>query len=336
MPQLLQFFRTTVVNGIASAESDLIVVALYAPGEPIDLSDGAELRIRDSDGDGLISRQEWRDATGGGGFGLNGGSNDLLFDGDRGGNNGTLYHPSPVLAGTDLSGFLDDLTQDFAPIDPEGPATEDPTQTPNDNPICFTAGTLIATPGGAAAVETLAPGDPVLTRDHGAQPVRWVGLRRYRATELAARPELRPVRIAAGALGQGMPARDLVVSPQHRILVANRIAARMFGVPEVLVAAKKLTGLPGVAVEPAGRGVTYVHIAFDAHQIVTANGAAAESLLPGPVALGALDAASQAELAEIFPGLGVEAPVPARPVPRGRRVVRMVERQRRNACPAVE
>lgn len=119
MPSIYDIYATEVVNGVASGDSVLIQFALYAPGEPIDPNDGAELRIIDSDGDGLISRSEFRNATGGGGFGLNGGSEQLLFDGDRGGDNGTLYSPSPVADGTDLTPFLDDLDQNFTPVSPD-------------------------------------------------------------------------------------------------------------------------------------------------------------------------------------------------------------------------
>lgn len=327
-----------MANGIATDESELVILALYAPGEPVDPSDGAALRITDSDGDGLISTIEFRNATGIlGFFGLNGGGEALLFDATGfGNNNGNLYGPRPVLAGTDLNSFIDALPPNFPPVDPTEVETNNPTQPPGNNPVCFAAGTMIATPEGERPVETLVPGDMVLTRDFGAQPVRWMGLRRYTSGELESRPAFRPIRIAAGALGAGTPASDLVISPQHRILMSNRIARRMFGTAEILVAAKKLTGLRGVSVEPPGQGVTYVHIAFDAHQIVTANGAAAESLLPGPVAMGALDAEAQRELAAIFTDLAGMRPRPARMVPPGRRVARLIERQLRNDRPAVE
>ncbi|MDT9702188.1 Hint domain-containing protein, partial [Streptomyces sp. P17] len=92
------------------------------------------------------------------------------------------------------------------------------------------------------------------------------------AAALAANPHLRPVRIRAGALGAGVPARDLVVSPQHRVLLRSGIARRMFGASEVLVAAKQLLALDGVELASDLDSVTYVHFLFDRHQIVQSEG----------------------------------------------------------------
>ena len=102
---------------------------------------------------------------------------------------------------------------------------------------------------------TLAEGDLVRTLDHGLQPVRWVGARRLSAAELAAAEKLRPIRIRAGALGPGTPRADLLVSPQHRVLVRSRIAQRMFGTDEVLVAAKQLLQIDGIDNDNRPQGV---------------------------------------------------------------------------------
>jgi hypothetical protein len=166
---------------------------------------------------------------------------------------------------------------------------------------CFVAGTMILTPGGPRPVERIAAGDLVSTLDHGPQPVRWVGLRRLDAADLAAAPRLRPVRIARGALGGGLPLADLWVSPQHRVLVRSRIACRMFGGAGVLVAARQLLGLPGVSVETAPRTVTYVHLLFDRHEVVISNGAATESLFTGPEALKSLSPEAREEILSLFP-----------------------------------
>lgn len=171
-------------------------------------------------------------------------------------------------------------------------------------PICFTPGTAIATPSGLRPVESLSPGDQVLTRDHGPQTVRWIGRTEISAKTLSARPAFRPVRISAGALGDGLPLRDLVVSQQHRILVTGWKTELMFGEPGVLVAARHLVGRPGIVLEAAATGVTYVHLMFDRHEILAANGAATESFRPGPSSLAALEAGPRAELLELFPGLG--------------------------------
>lgn len=203
-----------------------------------------------------------------------------------------------------------------------------------DLPIvpCFTAGTLIRTAQGERPVEDLALGDLVWTRDNGLQPIRWIGRRVLRPAELAAQPNLRPIRIKAGALGAGQPARDLVVSPQHRILVRSAIAVRMFGAAEVLVAAKQLLSLPGIAIDEAARDVTYLHLMFDHHEVLVSNGAETESLYPGPVALAALGEAAAAEIHALFPELceGEDGFPPARQLVPGRLARKLAERHGKN------
>ena len=112
--------------------------------------------------------------------------------------------------------------------------------------VCFRNGTLILTERGNVPVEDLRIGDMVITRDHGAQPLRWIGSRHVDAALLQAFARMRPIRIRAGALGTGLPERDLYVSQQHRVLVASAIAQRMFGAAEILVAAKHLTEIAGI------------------------------------------------------------------------------------------
>ncbi|MBT0956862.1 Hint domain-containing protein [Alphaproteobacteria bacterium KMM 3653] len=167
---------------------------------------------------------------------------------------------------------------------------------------CFTPGTMVATVDGPRAVETLSPGDLVMTRDNGVQPVRWAGQRYLNDRQLAANPKLQPVRIKAGSLGNDLPLRDLLVSPQHKMLLADVRAEMLFGEHEVLVAATHLTDLPGVERAPS-ESVTYVHIMFDSHEIIMAEGAWTESYQPGPHVLGNMEDAQREELFQIFPEL---------------------------------
>lgn len=167
---------------------------------------------------------------------------------------------------------------------------------------CFTPGTLIATAGGETPVEELEVGNLVRTRDHGLQPVRWVGRRTLSRAALLADPTLRPVRIAKGALGEGLPLRDMAVSRQHRMLVAGPRAALLFGEIEVLVRALHLVHLPGIAHQLCD-GVTYVHILFDRHELVLADGAWSESYQPGVRTLAGIDDPARDELFRIFPEL---------------------------------
>lgn len=169
--------------------------------------------------------------------------------------------------------------------------------------VCFTTGTKIATPKGPVAIEHLRVGDLVETADHGACPIRWIGSSRVGSLSLANNPKQRPIRIRVGALGRGLPQADLLVSPQHRILVQSRILERMVGAKEGLVAAKHLLGMPGVEVADDVTVVTYWHFMFDRHEIVFAEGAAAESLFTGPVALKSVSAESRDEILSLFPEL---------------------------------
>jgi serralysin len=174
---------------------------------------------------------------------------------------------------------------------------------------CFTAGTLIETPTGPRAVESLLPGDLVMTLDEGPQPVRWVGKRSLGVAELVANPALQPIVIAAGAVGPGMPARDITVSPQHRVLLGGACCELFFGTEDVLVPAVHLLEQPGIRqrLQP----VTYVHLLFDRHQIVEAHGLWSESYQPGECTLYGLPRLQRDELLALFPELEVPGSYPA-------------------------
>ena len=169
--------------------------------------------------------------------------------------------------------------------------------------ICFTRGTMIRTPKGEVAIEALKKGDMVTTRDGGNAAIRWIGSRKLDSIDLAANPRLRPVRISAGALGDGLPTQDLTVSPQHRVLVSSAIAERMVGQRDVLVAAKQLVGAPGIAFDDGVETVEYFHFLLDAHRVVWSNGAPSESLYTGLEALKSLSAGARQEIFELFPEL---------------------------------
>lgn len=196
---------------------------------------------------------------------------------------------------------------------------------------CFVAGTRLVTPQGWRRIERIAVGDRVMTQDHGFEVVRWIGRSTCRAEGA-----LVPVLIRRGALGHDMPCRDLRVSPQHRMLLRSRIAERMTGQREVLVPARKLLGLPGIVLDHDLRTVTYLHLMFDHHEIVFAEGAPAESLLPGPMALQALGPEAVAELRALFPDLVARGLRPARMIPRGRVQRGLVGRHLQNGRPLLQ
>lgn len=170
--------------------------------------------------------------------------------------------------------------------------------------VCFTAGTLIDIGAGSIPVETLQIGDLVATSDNGLQPIRWIESSTIEAEHLQDSPALRPVRISKGSLGPGVPARDLLVSQQHRILVRGPKVELLFGTDEVLVAAKHLCTWPGIAVVETDEPVEYLHILLDRHEILTADGAHAESLFLGEETLHTLSSDALQELSAIYPDRG--------------------------------
>ena len=173
----------------------------------------------------------------------------------------------------------------------------------NTNVACFTPGTLIEADAGEVDVADIRPGDMVLTRDHGYQRVEWVGSQKLTRAQLRANPALRPIQIQAGALEQAGPVRDMLVSPQHRVLRASGMIELFFGENEVLVAARHLVGRPGITQVCPDEGVTYVHIMFERHELVMSDGIWSESFQPGDLSLAGLDAEQRDELFKIFPHL---------------------------------
>ncbi|MEO0632902.1 MAG: Hint domain-containing protein [Pseudomonadota bacterium] len=167
--------------------------------------------------------------------------------------------------------------------------------------ICFTPGTLVATDRGERRIETLVPGDRVITRDNGFQTIRWVGARTLARRE-GMRALLRPVRIKAHALGDRLPERDMILSPNHRVLWQQADTLLFSGHTEVFAAAKSLVGVPGISRVPVDT-VTYIHLMFDQHEVILADGMWSESFFPGPVALGNLHLGQQQEVLQIFPEL---------------------------------
>jgi len=169
--------------------------------------------------------------------------------------------------------------------------------------ICFTPGTRISTPEGPRLIESLRPGDRILTKDNGPQEVLWHGQRKLTGARLYAMPHLRPIRFRAGALGIGRPDEDLLVSPQHRMLVQGAAARALFNAEEVLVAAEDLVNDRTVSVDARLREVTYVHILLEAHQIVWANGLETESFHPSATSLETIEPGQRAALFDVLPEL---------------------------------
>ncbi|MDZ7904367.1 MAG: Hint domain-containing protein [Cypionkella sp.] len=160
--------------------------------------------------------------------------------------------------------------------------------------VCFAEGTRIATAKGQRPIEKLQVGDLVQTADHGLQPIRWIG-----SMAVDGRGDLAPILISAGTLGNR---RDIMVSPLHRLLLSGWQVELMFGEDEVLAAAKMLVN--GGTIRPVPMEVvSYFHIMFDAHEVVFAEGAGAESFHPGEEGFDALGQAACDEIIALFPQL---------------------------------
>ncbi len=164
---------------------------------------------------------------------------------------------------------------------------------------CFTADTAVATGKGLVQVGSLTPGMRVITRDNGMQELVWVGRRSFGWKALGLNPLLRPVRIAAGALGQGLPERDMVVSPNHRFL--TRQTGQDEGA-ERLTMARDLVGQEGICHDPVSH-VEYWQLVFARHELVLSDGSWSESFRPTPVSLAALDDAGRRSLSVALPGI---------------------------------
>ncbi|WCR05130.1 Hint domain-containing protein [Paracoccus saliphilus] len=201
--------------------------------------------------------------------------------------------------------------------------------------VCFAGGTMLETASGPVPVEELQVDDMVHTRDNGLQPIRWIGSRKLSMAGLQASPNLRPIRIQAGAIGKDIPESDLTVSPQHRVLVRSKIAQRMFSTDEVLVAAKHLLELNGIQIAEDVTEVEYFHILFDRHEVVFSNGAETESLHTGPQALKSLNAAAREEIFTLFPELREKSSEDCRPSARilisGRQGRKLAMRHNKNS-----
>lgn len=167
--------------------------------------------------------------------------------------------------------------------------------------ICFTPGTWIRTPGGARLVEDLRAGDLVSTRDNGAQPILWRGSRHISGARLHVMPELRPIRIRAGALGIERPEEELLVSPAHRLLLTGAKMQALFNTSEALVAARDLVDGHSIVVEQGLRQLRYIHLLFEQHQLIWANGVESESFHPEDADLEMLSQKDRSGLTEVLP-----------------------------------
>lgn len=237
------------------------------------------------------------------GTGLTVDNGAIIIDGDEDymefAADGTL--PDPVTR-DDLIAAISDLDNwDTA----DGGGNSNPNGTGFDltipDVVCFTRGTLLRTPEGARAIETLQVGDVILTVDHGAQPLRWIGTRDVVASTLAHRLELCPVLVRRGAIAENVPDRDMWLSPQHKVVFRGAQAELLFGEAEVLIPVVALVNDRTILVDRSQTSVTYYHLLFDQHELIWANGLIAESFFPARYALEALNPTARKEVLRLFP-----------------------------------
>ncbi len=138
----------------------------------------------------------------------------------------------------------------------------------NDTVACYTTGTLILTTRGEVPVEGLAIGDRVITAGGAVEPVRWIGRRSYAGRALAANPGVQPILLRAGSLGDGLPRRDLRVSPEHAMFLDG-----------VLVPARCLVNGTTIVQDRACGRVDYFHVELDRHSVILAEAAPSESFV---------------------------------------------------------
>ena len=253
--------------------------------------------IRGQQGDDTIHVAEGDDARGQGGddtflvtdFGETGSANITIVGGNASETLGDTLNFQGLISPGDITFTGGGTTAGFATLADGSVVTFSQIE---NIIICFTSGTRISTPHGQRDIDTLAAGDLVITKDHGVQPIRWIGKRTVPAVGKFA-----PVRIKARAFDND---RDLIVSPQHRMLCQGWQSELMFSEREVFATAKHLINGSSVVREDVDE-VTYVHMMFDQHEIVFAENTASESFFPGTTGLDAVEEEAREELFQIFP-----------------------------------
>ncbi len=212
-----------------------------------------------------------------------------------------------VLVETDAQGNAADVyALPLAPLEPRigyalvGVDTENPDRKFAEVAcVAFSRGTHITMASGAQTpIEQLRVGDMILTRDEGPQQVRWIGQSTVRAVG-----EFAPIRIKAGTLHNE---NDLLVSPDHRLFIYQRSDALGAGRAELLVRARYLVNGDSVQRQDGGF-VDYFQLLFDSHQIIYAEGIAAETLLVDTRTRPALPEELREALAQSLSGHGNSA-----------------------------
>ena len=162
----------------------------------------------------------------------------------------------------------------------------------------------VRTPCGPRRVELVRPGDLIVTRDTGLQPVRRVWKREVSSAQIAACPDLAPIRFKPRALGPMMPQRELCLAPDHRVLVPGYRLAEPEHKRGCLIEARELAGSSDAAyVDRSAETVRCFTLVFDSHQILCVNGLPVESFLPTAGSVAGLCEEFRNALVQRFPQL---------------------------------
>lgn len=135
-------------------------------------------------------------------------------------------------------------------------------------PPCYCRSALILTDGGEIPVQDLAIGDRVITPSGRPRTVKWIGRRSYSGRFALGNTDILPICIKAGALDDGVPRRDLWISPHHAMYLEG-----------VLIEARHLVNGVSIFQAETVDQVEYFHIELDRHDIIIAEGAPSESYI---------------------------------------------------------
>ena len=133
---------------------------------------------------------------------------------------------------------------------------------------CYVVGTAILTDRGDVPVEALEAGNRVVTAAGACRAIRWIGTRSYVGRFLTINPNVQPIRFRAGSLGDGLPRRDLLVSPEHAMFIGG-----------LLIPARCLMNGSTITQERGLERVDYFHVELDSHDVILAEGAPSESFI---------------------------------------------------------
>lgn len=162
----------------------------------------------------------------------------------------------------------------------------------------------VRTPCGPRHVANLRPGDLIVTRDNGLQPVRLIWSRKVTEAEMAADPSLAPVCLKPRCIGPMMPQRDLWVAGDHRILIPGYRLADIPDTSAALLPAREIAGTSDAAYVDRARGeMLFYNLVFDDHQVFSANGLPVESFELSKASLSMVPLSVRDRLEQVFPDL---------------------------------